>query len=66
MEDLNVICDDTLIGYQLLKMGLMTKEQVDTVVEKQSKDDVRLFGEIAIEMGFIDELALMKYLESKK
>jgi hypothetical protein len=63
MEDLEVICDDTLIGCKLMKMGIMNQKQVDVVAEKQNKGDSRLFGEIAIELGFIDEAALMKYLE---
>jgi hypothetical protein len=46
----------------------MTVAQVDEVIAAQNADrddELRLFGEIAIEMGFIDESALQKYVEQK-
>jgi len=66
MEELEVISDDDKIGDALVKMKIMTKEQVNIVLEKQNKGDNRLFGEIAIETGFIDDAALQKYLQLKK
>ena len=66
MDDLEVICDENMIGCRLVKMNVMTQSQVDAVLEKQKNGDTRLFGEIAIEMGFINEDALQKFLESKK
>ena len=66
MDEFEVICDEGKMGGKLIKAGIMTKEQVIAVVDKQNKGDARMFGEIAIEMGFIDESALKKYLESNK
>lgn len=35
------------IGDNLVKIGAMTKEQVDDVLQRQKDGDTRLFGEIA-------------------
>jgi hypothetical protein len=54
------------IGEALVRIGAMTKDQVETVLETQRGGDSRLFGEIAIERGFINDKAIMAYLDSKK
>jgi len=44
----------------------MTPTQVEEVISAQnrdSEDELRLFGEIAIAMGFIDESALRRYID---
>ena len=44
------------IGDFLLRIGAMTRDQVDEVLKAQSEDDdeePRMFGEIAIEKGYI-------------
>jgi hypothetical protein len=54
------------IGDFLLRIGAMTKDQVDEVLRIQAgepDDALRMFGEIAVEKGFIDEAALKKYVE---
>lgn len=46
----------------------MTEEQVADVLRIQSRDEgdkVRQFGEIAIECGYVDDVTLAKYLESR-
>jgi hypothetical protein len=54
------------IGDFLIKIGAMTRAQVDEVVKAQDEDEeLRMFGEIAIEKGFIDDAALQKYIEHK-
>jgi hypothetical protein len=56
------------IGDFLLRIGAMTRDQVDEVLKAQSEDDdeePRMFGEIAIEKGYIDDSALKKYIEQK-
>lgn len=56
------------IGDFLLRIGAMTRDQVDEVLKAQSEDDdeePRMFGEIAIEKGYIDDSALEKYIEQK-
>jgi mannitol/fructose-specific phosphotransferase system IIA component len=56
---------DEKIGEGLIRIGAMNKEQVDNVLERQEKGDTRLFGEIAVELGFVDVDAIIKYLQSK-
>ncbi len=53
------------IGEGLKRIGAMTEEQVNEVLELQKKGDKRLFGEIAISLGYIDDEAIRKYIESK-
>jgi hypothetical protein len=54
------------IGEALVRIGAMTPEQVEAVLEIQRGGDPRLFGEIAIEKGFINDQAIKGYLDSKK
>ena len=54
------------IGEALMKIGAITQEQVDDVLARQSDGELRLFGEIAIELGYIDDDALASYLDMKK
>jgi len=44
----------------------MTPEQVDQVLKLQQEGDNRLFGEIAIGEGFINDKAIKAYLDSRK
>ena len=44
----------------------MTPEQVDQVLKLQQDGDNRLFGEIAIGEGFINDKAVKAYLDSRK
>jgi hypothetical protein len=54
------------IGDFLIRIGAMTTAQVDEVIKAQDADEeLRMFGEIAIEKGYIEEAALKKYIESK-
>ena len=53
------------IGEFLVRIGVMTEEQVQEVLQAQKADDTRLFGEIAIEFGFINDEVLKKYVEAK-
>ncbi len=54
------------IGDFLLRIGAMSKAQVDAVVKAQENDEeLRMFGEIAIEMGFIDDSAITAYLDRR-
>ena len=54
------------IGEALVRIGAMTPEQVDAILEVQKGGDKRLFGEIAIEKGFINDKAIKAYLDSKQ
>ena len=54
------------IGEALVRIGAMSPEQVDQVLKLQQDGDTRLFGEIAIEQGFINDRAIRAYLDAKK
>ncbi len=54
------------IGEGLIRIGAMTEEQVKDVLKRQKEGDTRVFGEIAISLGYIDDEAIRKYLESKE
>ena len=51
------------VGEFLVSIGAMTKKQVEEVLEEQEKAPEKLFGQIAIEMGFVDDSAINRYLE---
>jgi hypothetical protein len=51
------------IGEFLVQIRAMTIEQVGEVLRLQGKGDARMFGEIAIELGYIDDGAIRKYLD---
>ena len=51
------------IGDNLIQIGAMTQEQVDDVLARQKAGDDRMFGEIAIELNYIDDEVLASYLE---
>ena len=54
------------IGEGLIRAGALTDDQVTLVLshQRESTSVERLFGEIAIELGFLDETQLNEYLES--
>ncbi|MBW2000559.1 MAG: hypothetical protein JRJ29_21700 [Deltaproteobacteria bacterium] len=53
------------IGEALVRIGAMKPYQVDDVLRAQKAGDSRLFGEIAIEFGYINDEVLKKYVEAK-
>jgi hypothetical protein len=54
------------IGEALVRIGAMKSFQVEDVLRLQRNGDKRLFGEIAIELGYIDDKAIKRYLEAKR
>ena len=54
------------IGNRLVRIGAMTRSQVNDVLKRQGEDDSRCFGEIAIALGYINDEAVMQYLEIKR
>lgn len=54
------------IGEGLVKMGEMTEQQVQTVLQKQKEGDSRLFGEIAVDLDFIDIGSVIRYMEQSE
>jgi hypothetical protein len=54
------------IGEFLQRIGVMTEQQVQEVLDAQKAGDNRMFGEIAIEFGYINDEVLKKYIEAKR
>lgn len=54
------------IGDFLVRIGAMATEQVYEVLTKQQMEPGRLFGEIAIELGYINDAAIDKFLSEKR
>jgi len=54
------------IGEFLIEIGKMNRSEVDTVLERQKGGDGRLFGQIALEMGLIEDDALRRFIEYKE
>ncbi len=57
--------DPSRIGGFLVSIGAMRDWQVKDVLLAQRKGDSRMFGEIAISLGYIDDTALKRYVESR-
>jgi hypothetical protein len=54
------------IGDFLLSIGAMNELQVEEVLRIQREDEEpRMFGEIAIDLGYIDDSALRKFIDQK-
>ena len=53
------------IGTFLVNIGAMKPSQLDEVLLLQRSGDPRIFGEIAISLGYIDDAALAKYVDSR-
>ena len=56
------------IGQGLVRIGALTEEQVSQVlIQQRTETNVdRLFGEVAVELGFVDDETINSYLESGK
>ncbi|MGA2642430.1 MAG: hypothetical protein ABSG21_16190 [Spirochaetia bacterium] len=52
------------IGDFFVRTGVMTAEQVAEVLRLQEKGDKRMFGSIAISLGYVDVYALKAYVDS--
>jgi hypothetical protein len=52
------------IGEGLVRIGAMTDAQVNDVLKRQKQGDKRLFGEIAVELGYVDVEAIINYLKT--
>ena len=51
------------IGEFLIRIGEMTPDQVKQVVGAQKAGDPRRFGDIAIALGFVREVAIQSYVD---
>ncbi len=50
------------VGEFFVRTGIMKQEEVDNVLRMQKAGDKRVFGVIAMKLGYIGEDALKKYL----
>ena len=53
------------IGEFLQRIGVMNQKQVQEILDAQTAGDIRMFGEIAIDFGYINDEVLKKYIEAK-
>ena len=53
------------IGTFLVSIGAMKPWQLEGVLVLQEYGDTRIFGEIAISLGYIDDAALAKWVASR-
>ena len=51
------------IGEFLIRIGAMTQEQVDHVLRLQSQGDSRIFGELALELHYLNDDAIKRYVD---
>jgi hypothetical protein len=58
------IRSDIKIGEFLVKIGALSEEQVNIVLEEQKHEPDKLFGVIALELGFIDYSAITRYIKN--
>ncbi len=55
------------VGDFLVRIGAITTAQMAEVLRIQdAEEEPRLFGQIAIELGYIDDSAIQRYLTEKK
>jgi hypothetical protein len=57
---------DKKIGEFLLQIEAIKPYQVEDILRAQKEGDNRLFGEIAIELGYINDDVLRKYIEAEE
>ena len=51
------------IGEILMQMGAIKPEQVEIVLAAQKAGDTRLFGQIALALGLIEDNSLKRYAD---
>jgi hypothetical protein len=51
------------IGEFLVKIGAMTLEQVSVVLKMQNDGDKRIFGEIALDLHYLNDDAIKRYVD---
>ncbi len=55
------------VGDFLIRIGAITQEQLAEVIKIQdAEEEPRLLGEIAIELGYIDDAVIQRYLTEKR
>ena len=52
-----------MIGEFLINIGALTQEQVDVIVHRQEEGDMRMFGEIGLDLGFLTDDSIKRYAD---
>lgn len=65
MPDETTQPDPNRIGGFLASIGAMKDWQIEDVLLAQRKGDSRMFGEIAISLGYVNDAALKRYVDSR-
>jgi hypothetical protein len=55
-----------LIGQGLVRARVLKPAQVEQILVIQRRDDERLFGEIAVDLGFTHDATIREYLDSRR
>jgi len=55
-----------LIGQGLVRARVLKSPQVEQILTIQRREDERLFGEIAVDLGYTDDGTIREYLESRR
>lgn len=53
-------------GEFLVRMGVITAEQVDIIIEEQKRQPGKRFGELAVELGFSTGETVERFLSTKE
>jgi hypothetical protein len=51
------------IGEFLISIGALSEDQVNEVLKAQKEGDTRLFGEIALSLGVLEDSALRRFTD---
>lgn len=55
-----------LIGQGLVRSGVLSSANVEQILTIQRRDDERLFGEIAVDLGYTQDRTIRDYLEARR
>jgi hypothetical protein len=54
------------IGDFMVRIGALTSEQVVEILAKQQEEPDKLFGLIAIELGYLNDKAIHEYIQAQE
>ena len=55
------------IGEFMIRIKALTREQVEDILRRQKEEEPdKLFGVLAVELGYLNEKALDEYIKSKE
>ena len=60
------MAEEERIGDFMVRIGALTPEQVDDILKKQKLEPDKLFGVLAIELGYLNDAALHAYIKAQE